>query len=185
MTLPVAAGTAPQITLRRALHSDLSRIVELEHASFSSPWSEQSLSEGIGDRDAIFLTAESSGRVVGYAGMWLCLDEAHVVTIAVDPQWRGRGLGLALMLSELRRAEQAQASFVVLEYRVSNRAAEGLYHKLGFRPNRVRRRYYQDTGEDAVEAILTGLQSPACRYALSALRADWETRYGARLLERD
>lgn len=89
--------------------------------------------------------------LVGYAGYWLQGgDEAHVMTIATHPQWRGRGLGELLLLNLLYLARDQAAAMVTLEVRRSNVAALALYARYGFTLEGERRRYYRDTNEDAL-----------------------------------
>jgi ribosomal-protein-alanine N-acetyltransferase len=88
------------------------------------------------------------GRVIGYVGFRLRSTEAHISTIAVHPDWRGRGLGELLLLTALEKALELGGSVVSLEVRASNRVAQNLYRKYGFRFTSVRRGYYRD-GEDA------------------------------------
>ncbi len=91
-----------------------------------------------------------AGPIVGFAGIWLMVDEAHLVTIAVQPGHRGRGLGELLLVSVLDWACALGASYMTLEVRASNHVAQALYRKYGFRNEGVRRRYYSDNGEDAI-----------------------------------
>jgi [ribosomal protein S18]-alanine N-acetyltransferase len=93
---------------------------------------------------------DSQAAVVGYGGLWLMVDEAHVTSVAVHPQFRGKGLGELLMLSLMEVALRLNARFVTLEVRVSNAVARKLYEKLGFREAGIRPRYYTDNNEDAV-----------------------------------
>ena len=183
MTPPAACDPSPgSLLIRDATLDDLRAIVAIEHDSFQSPWPEWSLREELLVSDSVYLCAELEGEIVGYAGMRLVAEEAHIVTIAVVPACRGRGIGEALTLALLRRAVEGNAGLAVLEYRVANQPAAALYEKLGFRKNRIRRGYYDDTGEDAVEAILAGLDSHAYRQHLDALTAAWEARRGVRLV---
>lgn len=91
----------------------------------------------------------SRGRIVGYAGMWLMLDEAHITTIAVRQLLRGHGLGELLLATLIEKAQALGSRTVTLEVRVSNSVAQSLYHKYGFHEAGVRRRYYSDNNEDA------------------------------------
>ena len=91
--------------------------------------------------------AEGS-RVIGYVGLRFHSAEAHVSTIAVHPDWRGKGLGELLLLTALEKARALGSSVVSLEVRASNRVAQALYRKYGFRFGSIHRGYYQD-GEDA------------------------------------
>ncbi|MDQ2745293.1 MAG: ribosomal protein S18-alanine N-acetyltransferase, partial [Chloroflexota bacterium] len=89
------------------------------------------------------------GRIVGYAGMWLMVDEAHITTIAVLNDWRGQGLGELLLVSLIQQATAVYAHRMTLEVRVSNETAQKLYRKYGFAEEGVRPRYYSDNNEDA------------------------------------
>jgi ribosomal-protein-alanine N-acetyltransferase len=88
--------------------------------------------------------------VVGYAGFWYILDEAHVSTIAVHPDWRGHGVGEALFVHLLETALDLGAVTATLEVRVTNERAQGLYRKYSFEVVGRRKRYYRDNGEDAL-----------------------------------
>jgi ribosomal-protein-alanine N-acetyltransferase len=95
--------------------------------------------------------ADQTGRsVVGYASMWALPDAAHVIMVAVLPEWRCQGIGRRLMLGLIQHARELDTPAVTLEVRVSNTAARRLYQDLGFRMVGRRVAYYSDTGEDAV-----------------------------------
>jgi ribosomal-protein-alanine N-acetyltransferase len=89
------------------------------------------------------------GAVLGYAGMWLMVDEAHITTIAIRTMWRGKGLGELLLISLIEAAIAVGAQRMTLEVRVSNEAAQKLYRKHGFDQEGTRHRYYSDNNEDA------------------------------------
>lgn len=88
--------------------------------------------------------------IVGYGGLWLMVDEAHVTTIAVSPSHRGLGIGELLLNGLIDQALELQASRLTLEVRISNESAQRLYLKYGFQPSGTRVRYYTDNGEDAL-----------------------------------
>jgi ribosomal-protein-alanine N-acetyltransferase len=88
--------------------------------------------------------------IVGYAGLWLMTDEAHITTIAVDPEYQGNGIGELLLLGLIERSVQIGAHWLTLEVRVTNRVAQALYEKYTFKEMGLRRRYYSDNGEDAI-----------------------------------
>jgi ribosomal-protein-alanine N-acetyltransferase len=88
--------------------------------------------------------------IVGYAGLWLMTDEAHITTIAVDPDFQGNGIGELLVVALIDRARQIGARWLTLEVRVSNDVAQRLYEKYTFKEMGIRRRYYSDNGEDAL-----------------------------------
>jgi ribosomal-protein-alanine N-acetyltransferase len=116
--------------------------------------------------------------------MWVLFDEAHVTTIGVLPNQRGKGLG-ELMLVELFEAAQARgAEWLTLEVRVSNTPAQALYEKYGFTRQGVRRRYYSDNGEDAYIMWSPSLRTESFREQLARLKAALLERFGGELLER-
>jgi ribosomal-protein-alanine N-acetyltransferase len=88
--------------------------------------------------------------IVGYAGLWLMTDEAHITTIAVDPDFQGNGIGELLVVALIDRAKQIGARWLTLEVRVTNDVAQRLYEKYTFKEMGIRRRYYSDNGEDAL-----------------------------------
>ncbi|HLJ66388.1 MAG TPA: ribosomal protein S18-alanine N-acetyltransferase [Chloroflexota bacterium] len=109
------------------------------------------------------------GRVLGYAGMWLMVDEAHITTIAVRETWRGHGLGELLLVSLIENAMEMRAVRLTLEVRVSNDVAQRLYHKYGFERVGTRPRYYSDNNEDAYIMSTGDIRTAAYRLKLDEL----------------
>lgn len=131
--------------------SDLDSVMEIEQVSFPTPWSRNAfLSEIYENRRACYLVARRNGRVAGYVGIWIILDEGHVTNLAVHPDFRRRGIGERLMEAIMSCAKSRGAKRITLEVRVSNLGAQELYEKLGFVSVGVRPQYYHDNGEDAV-----------------------------------
>ncbi len=127
---------------------DINSVYEIELLSFSSPWSKATfLSEIIENRFATYIVARLEGQIIGYGGMWLIIDEAHITTLAVLPAYRKRKLGGKILSALIDLAEQIGALRLTLEVRVSNLPARKLYEKYGFVVRGVRKKYYQD--EDA------------------------------------
>jgi ribosomal-protein-alanine N-acetyltransferase len=108
--------------------------------------------------------------IVGYAGLWLMVDEAHVTTIGVHPEHRGHGAGELLFLGLIDVAWQIKATRVTLEVRVSNTGAQALYRKYGLEVAGLRRRYYSDNGEDAYIMWSEPIASPAFKERITRLR---------------
>ncbi|QIA26327.1 ribosomal protein S18-alanine N-acetyltransferase [Thermaerobacter sp. PB12/4term] len=130
---------------------DLPLVLAIERRSFPTPWSERAFASELRDNlYADYIVARRGHRLVGYAGMWCILDEAHVTTIAVDPEFRGRGIGNRLLTALEERALRYGCRRMTLEVRVSNHVAQRLYLRHGFRPCGIRRGYYVDNGEDAI-----------------------------------
>lgn len=109
--------------------------------------------------------------VVGYGGIWLSVDEAHITTIATAPEIRGRGVGELLLNGLIDLALECGASFMTLEVRVSNQVAQNLYLKYGFEARGIRRRYYTDNNEDALIMWTGDLRTPEYQARLRQLRA--------------
>lgn len=114
--------------------------------------------------------ATSPHPVVGYGGLWLSVDEAHITTIAVAPEYRGRGIGELLLNGLIDQALALNADMLTLEVRASNIVAQQLYLKYGFRPAGTRPRYYTDNGEDALIMWTEPIRSPAYQERLHQLR---------------
>lgn len=131
----------------RPAHVDA--VTSIESESFPQPWSRYTfLSELQNNRFAHYLVACWEGEVLGYGGMWIVFDEAHITTLAVHPAYRNRGIGTLLLESLIALARRRLVGRITLEVRPSNAAAKHLYHKYGFRVRGVRRRYY--VNEDAL-----------------------------------
>jgi ribosomal-protein-alanine N-acetyltransferase len=101
-------------------------------------------------RSTITVPSPDLASIIGFAGLWLMVDEAHVTTIAMHPHFRRMGLGELLLVSLIDIAYNIGAKWVTLEVRVSNYAAQNLYRKYGFREAGLRHRYYSDNQEDAL-----------------------------------
>lgn len=130
---------------------DIPAILEIERRSFATPWPREAYTHELDhNRTAVYVVARQDEAAVGYAGMWVVMDEAHITTIAVDPPLRGLGIGERLLIGLIDRAIERGARWIQLEVRQSNMVAQRLYHKYGFREVGIRRHYYSDNGEDAV-----------------------------------
>lgn len=126
-------------------------VLKIEQVSFPTPWSKETYINEIRDNQlAHYYVCLLENKVVGYTGMWLIIDEAHITTIAVDPDFRGNQLGKILLAELLARAIILGADKVTLEVRPSNQVAQGLYRRMGFIPAGLRKGYYSDTQEDAI-----------------------------------
>jgi [ribosomal protein S18]-alanine N-acetyltransferase len=116
--------------------------------------------------------------IVGYAGLWLMTDEAHITTIAVDPDFQGNGIGELLVVALIDRARQIGARWLTLEVRVSNDVAQRLYEKYTFKEMGIRRRYYSDNGEDALVMWTDPIDSDTFQDTLARNREALTRRLG-------
>ncbi|MCL6634425.1 MAG: ribosomal protein S18-alanine N-acetyltransferase [Peptococcaceae bacterium] len=139
------------VTFEEMSLAHLDGVMEIEEVSFPSPWSRYAFAyEILQNSLAHYIVALAGNKVVGYAGMWLILDDAHITNVAVHPAWRRKGIGMALMLEMIGRAVLMGMKRMTLEVRPSNKAARVLYAALGFVERGLRKHYYSDTGEDAI-----------------------------------
>lgn len=109
--------------------------------------------------------------LLGYGGFWLMVDEAHICTLALRPEWRRRGLGELLLVSLIEVALGCHAQVVTLEVRVSNTVAQSLYRKYEFKKTGRHKRYYSDNGEDAYVMTMESINSTGYRNRFRELTA--------------
>jgi ribosomal-protein-alanine N-acetyltransferase len=148
-------------TLRfeRLSEDQIPAILEIERQVNSAPWSERSFRNELDHEHGIFQTALLDGKLVGYGGVWLVIDEAHVTTVAVDPVQQRQGIGIRLVVALLEKAKAHGMECATLEVRAGNTAAIELYKKLGFVVAATRKAYYPDNREDAIVMWLYELAS--------------------------
>ncbi len=146
------AARLANITFAQMQFNHLDQVMQIEKVSFPTPWSKNSFDYELRNNEfAHYIVALAENReVVGYAGMWVVLDEAHVTNIAVHQDYRGHSLGMALMLQLIQWATVLGVQRVTLEVRPSNTPARALYARLGFLEYGRRKNYYSDTNEDAI-----------------------------------
>ncbi|KPU63775.1 ribosomal protein S18-alanine N-acetyltransferase [Thermococcus argininiproducens] len=143
------------ITIRPATLFDLNEIMRIERQSFREQYPRGLFLMFLEANRETFLVAEYNGQVIGYVMGYLKPDmEGHIMSIAVDPLYRGNGIGRALMEAVIDRLIKRGARYIGLEVRVSNQGAIKLYERLGFKKMKIIRRYYSD-GEDAYYMMLT------------------------------
>ncbi|SHJ67486.1 ribosomal protein S18-alanine N-acetyltransferase [Paramaledivibacter caminithermalis] len=139
------------ITVREMTLDDIDSVIEIENSSFLTPWTRESFEKEIRNNQlAKYLVIEYENQIVGYGGMWIIIDEAHITNIAIHKDFRNKKLGSFLVESMIEYAESLRIYRMTLEVRESNIAAQGLYMKLGFKPCGKRPKYYHDNNEDAI-----------------------------------
>jgi [ribosomal protein S18]-alanine N-acetyltransferase len=146
----VTDAPTPEVSIRDMTAADLMAVMAIERTAFSMPWRETTFESLLQRSDADLLAAVADGRLVGYAVCWTVVDQAELGNVAVDEEWRNRGVGLRLVQAAMERARRREAEECFLEVRESNRAAQTLYQKCGFRAIGRRRRYYSSPTEDAL-----------------------------------
>ena len=156
---------------------DIPAVHGIERSSFAVPWPDDAYrNEIVTNRLASYVVARVGDEVVGFAGLWVMVDEAHITTFAVHRRWRRRGVGQRLLLRLLEISNDRRAREATLEVRLSNMPARRLYEKYGFRPVGIRPRYYSDNGEDALIMTTDPLASAAMRERLARLQAALDQR---------
>ncbi len=134
--------------IRRLTYADLPQVIAIERRAFPTPWSLAMFVLELSKSSGICLTASLDGRMAGYLICSRYADVWHVMNVAVDPELRRRGVAVAML--ERLVADVGEDASLTLEVRRTNTAALRLYERFGFRTAGVRRRYYQDNGEDAL-----------------------------------
>lgn len=130
---------------------DIPAILAIEEEAFTIPWSEEAFrNELMNNMFARYVVIEYRNELIGYGGMWIIVDEAHVTNIAIRSDCRGMGLGSRLLDRMRAAAVEYGAVRMTLEVRVSNEHAQRLYRKLGFQSAGIRKGYYSDNNEDAL-----------------------------------
>lgn len=139
------------IRIRTMELADIDEVMEVDRASFPSPWPKHIFCQEIKENDfAYYYVMERDGRIIGYLGMWMILGDAQVTNIALLPEVRGQGLGEKLFGHGVKLAIANEMKRLSLEVRVSNIAAQKLYRKFGLVPGGIRKNYYTDNHEDAI-----------------------------------
>ncbi len=137
--------------IREMTVGDIPPVMEIERSSFITPWTEGMFRSQLKFRDhAINLVLVEDGTVAGYAAAWIAYDEIHLLSIAVVPAARRRGLGGGILGAVMERGSARGAARAILEVREGNAAARAFYRMHGFVDIGTRRRYYSDTDEDAI-----------------------------------
>ncbi|MFD2617736.1 ribosomal protein S18-alanine N-acetyltransferase [Terrilactibacillus laevilacticus] len=140
-----------RVTIRPMNLNDIDDVLIVEHQAFATPWTRQAFENELTiNQYATYFVAEHHQRSIGYCGVWVIIDEAHITNLAVLPEYRGKKIGETLLRKVLLFAAMKRAKSVTLECRVSNHIAQNLYTKLGFKKGGIRKSYYSDNHEDAI-----------------------------------
>jgi ribosomal-protein-alanine N-acetyltransferase len=186
--------------------ADITQVGEIERESFPTAWPHTAYKRELSNKLARYLvvidkthdpvtpkpdarrsffdvfrhkeeTPETSDFIVGYVGVWLMVDEAHIVAIAVREAYRRRGIGELLLTESIELALEQNQEVVTLEVRRSNLAAQALYEKYRFLKVGVRKRYYSDNNEDAIIMSTPPIQADSYREYLAYLQEALERRW--------
>lgn len=140
-----------RIVLREMQLEDIDQVLDIEKETFPIPWSKEAFEKEVAKNElAIYLVAEIDSKIAGYGGFWKILDEAHITNIAVKIEFRGHGVGDAILMGIVDYCDTHDIPHITLEVRSSNLVAQNLYKKYGFKPGGLRPKYYTDNNEDAL-----------------------------------
>jgi ribosomal-protein-alanine N-acetyltransferase len=166
-----ASGSSPLI-ISSMVDADIKEVLRIEQQSFSTTWPSNAFFQELHDNKlAHYFVGRVQNRVVAYGGIWVILEDSHITTIAVAPEYRGRRFGEQMLLHLLDQAIDRGASWMTLEVRESNAAAQALYRKYGFTTVSTRKGYYSDNNENALVMWAGNLKSDIYKNRLHALRA--------------
>jgi ribosomal-protein-alanine N-acetyltransferase len=147
-------------------------VLRIEAQVYPRPWSLSLFMSELALRSSrAYYVARVEGLVVGYSGLMLTGEDAHVTTIAVGPSWHRHKIGTRLMLNLAKEARRRGARNLTLEVRVSNHPAQALYRQFGFRPAGIRKNYYVETNEDALVMWAEDIDTLEYTRKLQALEA--------------
>jgi len=192
--------------IRQMTEADIAQVAEIERQSFPTTWPRTAYRRELANRLARYLVvfdrshqppaatpsrrrrlldlfrrndepAPTTDYIVGYVGVWLLVDEAHIVAIAVRDAYRRQGIGELLLADTLDLALANRQEVVTLEVRRSNEAAQALYEKFGFLKVGARRRYYSDNHEDAIIMSTPPIRSEPFLERLAQRRRELERRW--------
>lgn len=136
--------------IRQMTAADIDEIDLLENQIFSVPWSRGDFEICIGNPALYYIVAEEDGHIAGYCGMCMVLDEAEIQNVAVAPEYRRKGIAVAMLNALFEFGEKKQIIRYMLEVRDSNVPARSLYERLGFTQVGRRKDYYEKPREDAI-----------------------------------
>ncbi|SDJ31381.1 ribosomal protein S18-alanine N-acetyltransferase [Natribacillus halophilus] len=145
-----------QYNIRPMMISDIEQVLDVEKESFRMPWIRQAfINELVKNSFAHYLVASDQQRIIGYCGVWIAVDEAHITNIAVLSAYRNQGVGRSLLKAIIAQALNFGVKTLTLEVRESNSIAQHFYSVFGFQKTGVKKGYYTDNSEDAWIMSLT------------------------------
>jgi len=177
MELDRPAQRPSGFSIRPMTTSDIPAVTRIERISFSTVWPSDAFYNELGtNKVAHYFVGCFDDRVVAYGGVWVILEDSHVTTLAVDPDYRGRRFGEVILLRLIDEAIARGAAWMTLEVRESNTIAQRLYRKYGFTTVTLRTGYYNDDNESALIMWAGSLRGELYRNRLAVLRSRVDQR---------
>ncbi len=180
------AGRPDGLRISPMTAADIRTVMRIEALSFSTSWPPSAFTSELSDNKLAYYFVGRVGDapsepIVAYGGLWVILEDSHITTVAVHPDWRGRSYGEEIFVHLLHEAIARGASWITLEARESNTIAQSLYRKYGFTIVSTRRAYYSDNGENAVVMWAGNLRGDMYRARLAQLESELTERMANRL----
>ncbi len=167
------------LSIRDMNEGDLSQVLALEEKIFPSPWTEDLfLDELRQGQNAMYMVALKGDRLLGYIGAHLFKSEVHITNMAVDEEFRRKGLGSLLLITCVRRGYDVGARWLTLEVREGNWEARQFYKRFGFEEIGLRHGYYAETGENAVIMVTGDIHAPDFRQLVDRIESEITLRGG-------
>ena len=143
-------GKTPEITFRKMTANDADAVAEIELKTFSMPWKREDFFRELNKNFAEYIVGEIDEKIVAYAGAWISFNEAEVMNVAVDENFRGLGIGKKLFAELIKICKNRGATAITLEVRPSNTPAIKIYENFGLKSVGRRKNYYDNPTEDAL-----------------------------------
>jgi len=142
------------LSIRKMMLKDLNEVYKIEEESYTHPWDKlEFVKELKGNKFAHYFVCLMDNKIMGFLGMWIVFEEAHITNIAISHPYRKRGIGSTCIDFAESFAKSKGAQRIILEVRKSNKEAIDLYLKKGFNYASIKKNYYLDNFEDAFEMI--------------------------------
>ena len=166
-----ASVTAAAVSIVPMQRRHVRAVMAIEQRVYPTPWtSTLFMSELALPSSRVYLVAKMGRTVVGYAGIMMATDEAHVTTIAVDPEWHRQHVATRLLLALAREAIDRNYAALTLEVRLSSRGAQAMYRRFGLTAEGARKDYYSRPTEDAIVMWVRGIDTPEYAELLAGLQ---------------
>ena len=169
---PRPAQPPERLEISEMVLEDIPDVMRIETLCFQTTWPQNAFYNEIEENKlAHYYVGRVGARIVAYGGIWVILEDSHITTIAVHPEFQGLKYGEQMFLRLLDQAIERGASWITLEVRESNTVAQNLYRKYGFTVVSNRHAYYSDNRENALVMWAGNVKGPLYRNRLRALRS--------------
>lgn len=145
-----------KIQISKMCKEDLNDIYEICKMSFPIPWEKITFEKELSNILSTYLVAKDEDKVIGYIGLWFVMDECQIITLAVHQNYRRNGIATQLLDEMLKECKKHKSTYISLDVRATNFAAQKLYAKYGFVEEVFRKNYYSNPDGTHEDAIIMG-----------------------------